>query len=319
MKKEIGGYFEFETYHGTTPHDAALAFNTARNCLEFLISAKRISEIALPFFLCDAVKYVCERQNVIIRYYNVNEQLEPILEDITPSAYLYFVNYYGQFDNEWIRKLKSKHKNLIVDNVQAFFQEPLPETDTIYTCRKFFGVPDGAYLYTDTYDGYETLEQDESYERMYHIMGRFERTGSEFYTAYTDCEDSFCKQLPKKMSKLTSNILRSFNYSYISTVRTENFSYLQSVFSHINKLDLKIPEGPYMYPLLVENGAIVRKKLQEEKIFIPILWPDVFNCSDAAEFEKYLASNILPIPVDQRYTVDDMEYINMLFDKIWRS
>ena len=30
-----------------------------------------------------------------------------------------------------------------------FYAKPIHGNDTFYTCRKFFGVPDGAYLYTD--------------------------------------------------------------------------------------------------------------------------------------------------------------------------
>ena len=68
-----------------------------------------------------------------------------------------------------------------------------------------------------------------------------------------------------------------------------------------------------MYPLYLENGFELRKKLQELKIFIPILWPALFNICSEDELEYDMAKNILPIPVDQRYTIKDMEYIvNMI-------
>ena len=37
--KEIGGYIEFESYHGTLFHEGALGLNCGRNCLAYLIEA----------------------------------------------------------------------------------------------------------------------------------------------------------------------------------------------------------------------------------------------------------------------------------------
>lgn len=74
--------------------------------------------------------------------------------------------------------------NVIVDNAQAYFQDPLPGIDTLYTCRKFFGVPDGAILYTDKF--IKIKQKDESYKRMNFLLGRFERTAGEFYQEYVD-------------------------------------------------------------------------------------------------------------------------------------
>lgn len=58
-----------------------------------------------------------------------------------------------------------KYSNLIVDNVQAFYTPPIKGLDTIYTCRKFFGVPDEAYLYTDCILT-ESIPYDKSYDRL---------------------------------------------------------------------------------------------------------------------------------------------------------
>jgi len=64
-----------------------------------------------------------------------------------------------------------------------------------------------------------------------------------------------------------------------------------------------------MYPLMIENAEKVRKQLQKKKIYIPILWPSVFSMCKKEEKEYYMADNILPLPVDQRYDINDMQYI----------
>lgn len=54
----------------------------------------------------------------------------------------------------------------IIDNAQVYFDVPLEGVDTLYTCRKFLGVSDGAFLYTDTLLSKE-LPLDKSYDRMF--------------------------------------------------------------------------------------------------------------------------------------------------------
>ena len=53
--KEYGGYIELDTYRLPMLHDDAIALNCGRNCLAYLIEAKGISKIKLPYFLCDSV------------------------------------------------------------------------------------------------------------------------------------------------------------------------------------------------------------------------------------------------------------------------
>ena len=64
-----------------------------------------------------------------------------------------------------------------------------------------------------------------------------------------------------------------------------------------------------MYPLWIADGDRVRKRLLEQKIYIPTLWPDVLEQCRESDPEYGMAENILPLPVDQRYSREDMEYM----------
>lgn len=141
------------------------------------------------------------------------------------------------------------------------------------------------------------------------LLGRFERPANEFYQEYVNNNERFFNEPLKRMSKLTENFLHAIDYEFVKNRRTENFEYLHGKLKDINKLDLTIPEGAFMYPLYIDNGDAIRKKLQSIKIYVPTLWPDVFNLCEADELEYDMAKNILPLPVDQRYGIEDMEYI----------
>jgi hypothetical protein len=314
--REIGGYFELDKYSMPMLHQGAIALNCGRNTLAYLIEAKGIEKIKVPKFLCDTVREVCEKEKISISFYSITKDFLP--EELTLEAdeWLYLVNFYGQLDNDTIRGYVEKYERVIVDHAQAYFQMPLENVDTLYTCRKFFGVADGGILYTDTKLERE-ISQDESFERMKFVLGRFERSASEFYAEAASNNDFFADEPIKLMSKLTENLLHGIDYEAVKQKRTRNFEILHEAFGKINPLKLTVPQGAFMYPLYLENGGEIRRKLQAKKIFIPTLWPDVFEHCDESELEYDYAKNILPIPVDQRYDEEDMKYIiKAVFDEI---
>lgn len=300
--KEIGGYIELDTYTGKMLHDDGVKLNCGRNALAYIIKAKNIKKLWMPKFMCDSCDKVLSDNNVNVQYYSIGIDFKPTIKEW--DGWLYVVNFYGQLSNDYLNSLGDR---IIVDNAQAYFQEPIPGVDTLYTCRKFFGVADGAILYTDKY--IEVEEQDESFGRMHFLLGRYERSASEFYAEYVENNHFFRNQPIKTMSKLTENLLHGIDYEEVRKRRTQNFSYLHEKLYYVNMLNLSLPDGAFMYPLYIENGAELRKQLQTKKIFIPTLWPAVFNLCGEDELEYDMAKNILPIPVDQRYGIEEMEYI----------
>lgn len=306
MMNEIGGYIEFEHYHLPMLHENAIALNCGRSCLAYLIETKKIKKIVLPYFLCNSVINLCEKYQLTIRYYNITSAFHPEKLSLAEGEWLYLVNYYGQMSNEQLRSYVTQFKNVIVDQAQAYFQPPMIEVDTLYTCRKFFGVPDGGFLYTNSKYTKE-LEQDVSFQKMQHLLGRFEKTASEFYVDAATNNKLFAAEPIKQTSKLTLNLLHGIQYERVKNQRTENYSFLFEQFKEINLLNLKKVEGAFAYPLLLENGKKIRAQLLQEKIYIPILWPNVLCAMTEDTLEYQYANNILPLPCDQRYNEVDMK------------
>ena len=297
-----------ELNHGSEFHEHGIALNSGRNGLRYLIRGRTIKRIWLPKLLCSAISDTCKEESVEILYYSIDKQLRPVLPQSLEGDWLYLINYYGQYSVEEIRHLGQIYKNIIVDNVQAFYTKPIDGLDTIYTCRKFFGVPDGGYLYTDCTLS-KILQKDESYDRLTFLAGRLERSANEFYSAYRENEQRIDELPLRRMSMVTQNLLRGIDYERIKKDRERNFSYLHENLRSINQLELCLPDGPYMYPLLVKDGAEIRRSMQEKRIYIPTLWPNVLQECPIDSLEYQYATDILPIPVDQRYDVGDMETI----------
>ena len=122
--KEIGGYLELEHLISNEYYKDLIAVNTARNALLYLCKAKNIEKLYIPYFLCDSISEICDRENIKYEYYNINRELKPLFnKPLLDNEYIYIVNYYGQLSDENIHQFKSNFKNLILDNVQAFFHK----------------------------------------------------------------------------------------------------------------------------------------------------------------------------------------------------
>ena len=306
MKENIGGYFELESLINQQYHKNALKLNSARNCLVYLAKSRRIKKLYIPYYLCDSIDVILDYCEV--EYYNINNGFLPELnKKLNNNEYIYIVNYFGQLSNALIKKLKRIYKNIIIDNVQAFFQLPVKGVDTIYSCRKFVGVPDGAYLYTDLIS-LEKLERDRSKDRFAYIFGRLEETPQQYYDMYKQNEKLLETTPLLRISKVTETLLGTFDYKKIKDRRTGNFKYLDKNLRKLNKLKLRSIKGAYVYPLYIENAENLREKLINNNVFVPVLWPNVINNNKNINAYNF-AKNILPLPCDQRYGIEEMDKI----------
>lgn len=307
--REIGGYFELDQFINKPYHNNMIELNTGRNALAYLIKAKGIKKVYIPHYLCDSVSGVLKMLSVDYEGYSIDKNFNPLFDKkLEKDHYLYIVNYYGQISNSSIRSFKELYRAIIIDNTQSFFQKPVQGIDTIYSLRKYFGVPDGAYLSTDKILE-EKLVEEKSSHRMKHILGRLEGEASTYYNDFKENDESFKMLSLKKMSRLSKNILGAIDYEKVRLIRHQNFLYLHENLSNSNTLDISVPNGPFSYPYYVKNGIVVRKALAEKKIYIPTLWPNVLRDNKESTTEYDYATNILPIPCDQRYDIKDMEYI----------
>ena len=309
--KEIGGYIELDADDRPMLHEGALALNCGRNALAWLLHARNIKKLWIPRLICDSVTGVCDREGIPWAFYGIGPDLRPA-EDVVlgDGEWFYFVNYYSLFGNDAIAAVADRYGGrVIVDNAQSYFQPPLPGVDTLYTCRKYFGVADGAFLYSDAPGGIDGLPLDKSFDRMRFLLGRVERPASDFYAEYVANNAHFAAEPVKRMSRLTRQLLHGIDYERVRAARERNYAILHARLGSLNRLALPGNPGTFMYPLLRENGAAVRKRLQAQRIYVPTLWPAVFGwCGEEAD-EHRLARDILPLPIDQRYGPEDMEYL----------
>ena len=176
MNSSIGGYLELELPTGDEYHKDALQLNTGRNAFEYILRAKKYKKVYLPFYTCDVMLEPIFKLNLEYEFYSIDPSFTPIFDykSIKENEVLVYNNYFG-ICNIQTKEVASICKNLIIDNAQAFYSKPIKGVDTFYSPRKFFGLPDGAYLYTDTLLDHN-IKKDISYERCEHLLGRMDTT-----------------------------------------------------------------------------------------------------------------------------------------------
>ncbi|QEM10969.1 hypothetical protein [Mucilaginibacter rubeus] len=309
--KPIGGYLELELPKGNEYYPDLVHLNTGRNALEYILLQKKYHKIYIPYFTCDVILEPIVKLDIQYQFYHVDKQLDPIIDfEIESDASFLYTNYFG-IKLEKIVELSHKIKNLIVDNSQAFFSEPLPGVDTFYSCRKFFGVPDGAYLSIKRKLA-KKFPVDNSTHRFSHLIKSIDSGIESGYSDYVNNNKDLENNEIRSMSLLTRKMLSSINYNECVFVRQRNFNFLHKHLAEYNLLKFDATDEhtvPMVYPFLT-NDKHLKVHLIQKRIYVATYWPNVFKWTKKNTTENFLAQCLVPLPIDQRYDLQDM--FNML-------
>lgn len=303
----IGGYFSLELPQREEYHKDAIRLNTGRNCLEYILRVRGYKKVYVPYYTCEAVMEPINKLGIPYEFYHIDVHFE--LHDrftLKEGEALLYINYFG-LKQRYVEQLAEKVGiRLIVDNTQAFYANPLSGIDTFYTCRKFFGVPDGAYLYCDKELDAE-IEQDYSYDRVAHLVKRIDLSAEEGFKDFRRVDDGLDNQPIRKMSKLTQRMMQGIDYEAAAKRRRENYQILHEVLGKENNLELSLEDDavPMVYPYLVPVMGL-REKLIENKFFVARYWPNVLDWTSKDDIDYLLAFQMQPLPIDQRYGEKDM-------------
>ena len=146
---------------------------------------------------------------------------------------------------------------------------------------------------------------------MGHLLIRKDINATKGYFQFIKNEKLLRNQPIKKMSIITSSLLHSIDYKKIKKIRRKNFLFLHQKLGNSNQLNISLSNDsvPMVYPYLVKNGYKVKEKLISKNIYIATYWSNVFEWTKKNNWEYYLSKNLVPLPIDQRYSIMDMNKI----------
>jgi hypothetical protein len=308
--KAIGGYFGLELPEKSEYHVDAIRVNSGRNAFGLILSAIGYKKVYLPYFFCDVLLKPLQEMGLEYSFYSIDERLEPIFDfsTLNSDSVILYINYFGLKD-KYVEHLVRDCKNCIIDNSQAFFHRTKNVIDAFYSPRKFFGVPDGGYLYCKARNKHQ-LEPDISHSNMRHLLLRLDMTAEDGYAAFMENEEKFNFRPLKGMSKLSRSILSSIDYDRVAGIRIENYNYLKGRLAKYNHIEFSL-EGncvPLVFPFSSRDDK-VKQKLIQHKIYTATYWPNVLKNVKEASVEFNMVHNVIYLPIDQRWNRTDMDQI----------
>lgn len=249
-----------------------------------------------------------------IKFYNIDKTFKPNIPLFdSRKDILVYVNYFGILEDKQQEEILLNYKNVIFDNTQSFYTEPLANAYSVYSPHKFFGVADGGYLIGDYKKKDVILKRSNTLSSMEYLINTLCISTNDEYKNHLKNEARITEEGIMAMSDITQKILKSVDYIRIYRIRLENYKILFQELKAIN--ELKPPENPsnppMIYPLLIKDDML-RRYLVQKKIYVPQWWKCVLSHPYSNEWEKYLSQYLIPLPIDQRYSEQDMQYIAMV-------
>lgn len=317
---EIGSFIELELPKGREyfKGDTDIArLNTGRAAIWHAFRQTGAQAIWIPYYQCETVREFLTIKGANIKFYHIDSNFNPTDLHPEPDDAVLLVNYYGIMSSERMAQLAAPYRNVIIDNCQAFFCEPVPNALNVYSARKFVGVADGAYVvgpnaqqFTDEYP------QGYSSDTAAFLLMRIEYgCAGKGYEARSVNENRVDTEDIMRMSRLTRAMLDGADYVFNKNKRIENFNYACQLFDGVNKIDPKKyfddKTVPMVYPLVVEDDALLGKLLAA-KHFQGHWWKYITEELSVDTFEHWLSRYMIPITIDQRYGAKELDYIKSI-------
>lgn len=316
----IGGYFELElpARRGVL-YPGMQRFQSARAAFLALLRAGKPTKVWMPRYICNAMLAPLEKSGIDYALYDLTDELEVSAEvQLEADEWLLYVNYFG-VSGKKVDALMQRFapSQIVLDYSQAFFSAPHQQAlATIYSPRKFFGVPDGGLLHSQIPIQTPNEVDITSFTRMEHLIRRLGESPEAGYAAYQRAEESLDDMEPRAMSRLSERILASIDFEAARKKRLDNFQLLHDMLGNEDCLasGMSATDVPLCFPHRTRDVGL-RKRLIANRIFVPTYWSDAIGRLTDEKAEN-LVRNMLPLPIDQRCGAVDMERISaVLLDK----
>lgn len=297
----IGGFPGVpRTLPGTDPRPTArLAMANGRSCLRTILRTLAVSELWVPHYLCPVLEPVLGASGAAVSRYPIDRQLRPVLPDLRADAAVLVVNYFGILGEEVDALAARFGSRLVVDDAQAYFHVPHASAWGFDSPRKFFGVPDGGFLFAPQAMADDVEWEEPSTRYLWLRMRSDAGAHAEFRRV-----ERARRATDRTMSLASQLLLRTIDRAAAAAARRENWHALHAVLGDRNALTPRLSDRdvPLCYPFLPAMG-VDRERLRAERVWVPRFWEGL---AGLPEWERSLCDRLLPLPLDERYGQSDV-------------
>jgi hypothetical protein len=275
----------------------------------------------MPAYICDSIFKSAVDAGVDVETYDLDDQLFPknLPRELPEQHAVIYVNYFGLCQQHITRLLEEIPKNsLIVDNSHALFAEHTDALATVYSPRKFVGLPDGGLLRASSELKITPPRNEDkgSLARMNYLLTRMAYSARAGYEGFDRARKSLMDTTPLAMSKLTQRLMKSIQWDQVIERRRINYTTMSRMMDPFNDIQWPLEEKdvPLCYPLSLRGTDTIKikKQLSEKNVFTATYWPDALPRIRTNSIEWTLVNETLYLPIDQRLDRTQVEKVGRL-------
>jgi hypothetical protein len=310
-------------FHPLWDQNKHLMLANARSAIHLLIEFLRPANIWLPSYLCDSILLGLEEFKEQFNFYPVNSQLEISdliwLNAVSAGDLVLLIDYFGwRPDTSTIDQIHATGAMILEDASQALLTDGIGESVeySVFSPRKFLPVPDGGILCAidDSLLPNPLLQESPDswwYQAFQAVIlrGQFDQHhGDRSWFKLFQASESAAPVGHYAISEFSRRALRFvFDYAAIASARVRNYLFLAEHLSEF-AIHVQVPPGtvPLGFPIRLSERDLLRQRLFDHEIFPAIHWAVPSAIPMRFVESRELANEIMTLPCDQRYAIDDM-------------
>ena len=255
-------------------------------------------KVMLPKYTCDTVVAPFQQLGYDYQFY-------PVCKD------LYFGMDLTKQELDMLEEMHEGGCEIILDLTQCLFSTMRLPFIKYYvgSIRKWFAIPDGAFLETNEEMQIPSIENDEIVAlqtKAMQLRGNYFLSGDtkekdESIRLSHEVESLMTRPItPHAMASVSKELLALEDADAQQKIRMENYKRLYEGLKDAKNIELvadisRLTTAPLFFPFRVANISEMQKKLAQKSIYARLIW------------EK--EDRILTITVDQRYDLSDMDRV----------
>ena len=290
--------------------------------------------LLMPAYCCWSMSAPFEKAGWKVVYYRLNNDLtvdmsymDILLKEYHPSAVL-TMNFFGIASTyQVVNRIKEFDSSIIVIedfshctfSIKDIFNERVDYY--VSSIRKSVGVCDGSIIlshealcvpvnpYTEGFSDSRVKAQTLKGQYAFSKSGEAKAT---FLSMLKNGEETLNQfDIVHEISPIAAKMLGVINGESIAYARRENMKHMVTLL----KGKVRLPENihmsldgaPFSLPIIVSDQALIQKKLAENGVYAAVLWPLSEEAGRVCANSLYFSEHMLSIPIDQRYSWDDIE------------
>jgi hypothetical protein len=317
----------------------AICLRSGRDALKAIAREHTPTIVYIPALACDSMVLPFKMYGHTIKYYRLNndytinlEYLEMLIQGHDESGIFLYMNYFGitAIEDYDLIKLRNTYPKMIfvedgTHNLIWGRQSNFQPDYIVASLRKWTNIPDGGLLWANKEIKNNNFSEDISFSEMrlkaQCMRKEFFDTGNQnLKTEYRKIFKSVSEILDKdketsRMSAYSYELAIKTDWEKVKFKRKSNAEKLLGIFKNANIPCIQNDAGisDLYVTFTIEYRDEIQSQLSQMGIFNTIIWPLNNVQKETCPVAKYTEEHMLAAPCDQRYSIEDMEYIG---DKI---